>query len=250
MRRHMLTHEGEEMQGIRVRGIEVSRLEGLTDAVIGFAVTLLIVSMEVPSSLDEMFAMVLGFPAFGITFLLLLAIWYWHYRFCRQYGLSTSKLAWPNGILLFVVLLFVYPLKFLATIVINHVVIEGWFGLDMPNLISFRAGQYTMLHILYASGFSAVFLCFTWLYKIALNSAEALKLTELELHHTRTHMLMFLIVALVPLGTILLLFLPTPYAPMYAGFANMLIWPATWWYSVHANKRLIKIKARQENDNG
>lgn len=236
MRQRMLSNEGEEMQGIRMRGDHVTRLEGLTDAVIGFAVTLLIVSMEVPSSLDEMFAMVLGFPAFGITFLLLMAIWFWHYRFCRQYGLPTSKLVWANGILLFLVLLFVYPLKFLATIVINEIILEDWFGFDMPTLLSFRPGQYQMLHILYATGFASVFFCFSWLYKIALNNREELELTPMEEHQTRTHMVMFLIVAVVPLLSILLLLLPTVMAPMYAGFANMLIWPATWWYGGRAAK--------------
>lgn len=250
MRRHMLSSENEEMQGIRVRGIEVSRLEGLTDAVIGFAVTLLIVSMEVPRSLDEMFAMVLGFPAFGLTFLLLLAIWYWHYRYFRQFGLPTDKVVWANGILLFLVLLFVYPLKFLATIVINHVVIEGWFGIDMPNLLSFRQGQYQMLHILYALGFASVFLCFSWLYKIALNNRGELKLTEIEQHHTRVHMILFAIVAAVPLLSILLLFLPTQLAPMYAGFANMLIWPATWWYGTRARKQTIALEAKLEASHG
>ncbi len=250
MRKHMLASENEVMQGIRVRGINVTRLEGLTDAVIGFAVTLLIVSMEVPRSLDEMFAMVLGFPAFGLTFLLLLAIWFWHYRYCRQYGLSTSKLVWPNGILLFVVLLFVYPLKFLATIVVNNIFLEGWFGIDMPDLLVFRADQYQMLHILYATGFSLVFLCFSWLYKVALDNKDELELTEQELHHTRTHLIIFLIVASVPLGTIVLIFLPTIYAPMYAGFANMLIWPAIWMYNIRASRKLDELNKRLENSDG
>jgi uncharacterized membrane protein len=245
----MLTSEDEEMQGIRVRGTHVSRLEGLTDAVIGFAVTLLIVSMEVPRSLDEMFAMVLGFPAFGITFLLLLAIWYWHYRFFRQYGLNTKSVIWANGVLLFVVLLFVYPLKFLATIVINHVFLEGWFGIDMPNLLSFRPGQYAPLHALYAVGFASVFICFSWLYKIALNAKDELELSEIEIFHTRTHMVLFTIVAVVPLLTILVLFLPTPYAPMYAGFGNMLIWPATWWYGSHAKRQLLALEEKLEPGN-
>ncbi|WP_255934141.1 hypothetical protein [Kordiimonas sp. SCSIO 12610] len=42
MRRHRLTTENEAINGIRVRGIEVSRIEGLTDAVFGFAVKLVI----------------------------------------------------------------------------------------------------------------------------------------------------------------------------------------------------------------
>jgi uncharacterized membrane protein len=38
----------------RWRGKEISRLEGLSDAVVAFAVTLLVVSLEVPRTFDEL----------------------------------------------------------------------------------------------------------------------------------------------------------------------------------------------------
>jgi hypothetical protein len=38
--------------GFRWRGTEVTRMEGFTDAVFGFAVTLLVVALEVPTSFD------------------------------------------------------------------------------------------------------------------------------------------------------------------------------------------------------
>lgn len=100
------------MLGIRVRGLEVTRLEGLTDAMFGFSITLLIVSLEPPTSYDQLVKLMLSFPAFGVTFILMMFIWYWHYRFFRQYGLNSGRVVLINAILMFVVLLFVFPLKF------------------------------------------------------------------------------------------------------------------------------------------
>ena len=42
----------------------VSRLEALSDAVFGFAITLLVVSLEVPATYDELVAMMRGFVAY------------------------------------------------------------------------------------------------------------------------------------------------------------------------------------------
>jgi uncharacterized membrane protein len=38
----------------RLSGREVSRIEGLSDAVFGFEITLLVVSLEVPNTFDEL----------------------------------------------------------------------------------------------------------------------------------------------------------------------------------------------------
>lgn len=242
MRKHILAHEGETMQGIRVRGLEVTRLEGLTDAVFGFAITLLIVAIEPPREFDQLVTMVMGFPAFALTFLLMLFIWFWHYRFFRQYGLNTGKVMMVNGLLLFLVLLFVFPLKFLATVVVDYVILEGWFGFDMPDTLVIRSGQYPVLHTLYATGFASVFICFAWLYKLALDAADKLELTELERLHTKIHAHMYLIVAAVPLFTIILVWLPTSWAPMIGGFSNCLIWPATTFYQRFSSRKVRDLK--------
>jgi hypothetical protein len=58
------------------RGHEVQRIETFSDAVFAFAVTLLIVSLEVPKNFEELMVSMLGFYAFGISFTLLALIWY------------------------------------------------------------------------------------------------------------------------------------------------------------------------------
>ena len=50
----------------RWRSHEVSRTEGLSDAVFGFAITLLVVSLEVPRTFSELMYAMRGFGAFAI----------------------------------------------------------------------------------------------------------------------------------------------------------------------------------------
>src|SRR5580658_8951495 len=139
--------------GVRWGGHEVTRLEGFTDAVFAFAVTLLVVSLEVPKSYPELIEAMRGFPAFGICFALLAVVWYEHYRYFRRYGLETLVTVILNCVLLFCVLLYVYPLKFMFSAAIGHV--------------TFTEQQIRMLFTIFSAGFGAVFGVFWLLYRYA-----------------------------------------------------------------------------------
>src|SRR5215467_13758285 len=103
----------------RWRGGEITRLEAFTDAVFAFAVTLLVVSLEVPRTFEELAAAMKGFVAFAICFTILVQVWYFHYKFSRRYGLQTIYTIVLNAALIFVVLFYVYPLKFLFTLAVG-----------------------------------------------------------------------------------------------------------------------------------
>src|SRR5262249_40862539 len=111
-------HLGPE-SGFRWRGGEITRLEAFSDAVFAFAVTLLVVSLEVPYTFDELLDVIRGFPAFAICFAMRLLVWYNHAKFFRRYGLQDPLIQALNGALLFVVLFYVYPLKFLFTMLVG-----------------------------------------------------------------------------------------------------------------------------------
>src|ERR1700748_2581966 len=104
---------------IRWRSHEPTRLETFSDAVFAFAVTLIIVSLEVPKSFDELFETMKGFVSFGICFTLLFIIWNNQNIFFRRYGLVDAYTTFLNGVLLFVVLTYTYPLKFLFTLLLS-----------------------------------------------------------------------------------------------------------------------------------
>ena len=93
----------------RWRSHEVSRTEGLSDAVFGFAITLLVVSLEVPRTYGDLMQTMRGFGAFAISFTLLFIVWYNQYKFFRRYGLQDNTTMLLNGVLLFVVIFYVYP---------------------------------------------------------------------------------------------------------------------------------------------
>ena len=56
-----------------------------------------------------------GFVPFALMFAMVCWIWYEHNLFFRRYGLQDPWTVFLNCVLLFVVLFYVYPLKFLTT---------------------------------------------------------------------------------------------------------------------------------------
>jgi uncharacterized membrane protein len=159
----------------------VTRIEGFTDAVFAFAVTLLVVSLEVPRTFDELQAAMHGFLAFAICFAMLFAVWFDHYRFFRRYGLQDTITLTLNGVLLFVVLFYVYPLKFLFTLLTDQVFGGGERG--GPPAI--RSEQIPALMVIYGVGFLAISLLFVVLYARALAKREQLQLSPMEVFDTR-----------------------------------------------------------------
>lgn len=163
--------------GFRSRGVEVTRIEGLSDGVFAFAVTLLIVSLEVPKTFDELMAVMRGFFAFAICFALLLQVWHEQYRFFRRYNLQDSTSLILNCILLFLVLFYVYPLKFLFTFLVNM-----WMGFATVQI---KDRQVPLLMEIFSAGFLAVSCIFMLLYGHALHKRDALELNALEVFDTK-----------------------------------------------------------------
>ena len=166
------------VDGFRMRGRDVTRLESFSDAVFGFALTLLVVSLEVPKNFDQLIETMRGFLAFAVCFAILAMIWNDHYIFCRRFGLQDGFVRALTCVLLFIALLYVYPLKFLFNLFINGMILRGARG-------QLTLAQGTTLFVIYGLGFAAIYFVFTALYLHAYRRRGELELTPLETLDTR-----------------------------------------------------------------
>ena len=173
--------------GFHLRGTEMSRVDGFSDVVFGFALTLLVVSLEVPHTYAELHESLRGFIPFAICFALLFNLWYTHYEFFRRFGLHDLGTISLNAALLFFVLFYVYPLKFLFTYLVNR--FTGGHGeVRLPNgaLEAMLEGdQLASLMLIFGVGYLAVFVVFVLLYWHAYRKRAALELNQLEVFDTR-----------------------------------------------------------------
>jgi uncharacterized membrane protein len=222
------------------RGVGVSRLEGLTDGVFAFAVTLLVVALEVPNTFEGLMDVVRGFPAFVICFVLLMLFWNAHFRYHRRYGLEDPLSRIVTMAILVLVLFFVYPLKYLFTMVTVNL-----FGLDMadpPRLESME--HLRLLYLIYGVGFGGVWGLYALLYAHALRKRADLELSEIEVVQTRASLAENLIYVGVCLLSIALAYAPTyEWVP---GVSYALLGPlqslSGWWFA-RRQRALISVPA-------
>jgi hypothetical protein len=166
-----------------MRGREVSRVEGFSDAVFGFALTLLVVSLEVPENFEGLEQTLSGFLPFAATFSVVCWIWYEHYAFFRKFGLQDGLTITLNCVLLFVVLFFVYPLKF-----VFGNLIPALTGLGRASHLGFTGmtpADARLLLATFSGGFVAVFTVLALLHWNAWRQRAALQLTPLEIFDAR-----------------------------------------------------------------
>ena len=162
----------------RWRSGEITRLEAFCDVVFGFALTLLVVSLEVPRNYAELMAAMRGFVPFAVCFAQLVMIWRAHYIFSRRYGLEDGYTVFLNVVLLFVVLFYVYPLKFVFTMLFLEIT-----GTAPPDALN--AVQASVVMRIYAVGFAAVFVLFMLMYGHAYRLRHMLGLSPVESLETR-----------------------------------------------------------------
>src|SRR5437763_13273163 len=91
----------------RHRAHEVTRVEAISDVVFGFAISLLVVSLEVPKTYAQMMETLRGFLPFAVCFWIFIDIWFEHRKFFKRYALEDDLTLFLNTSLLFVILFYV-----------------------------------------------------------------------------------------------------------------------------------------------
>ena len=222
-----------------LRRHDISRLEAFSDAVFAFALTLLVVSLQVPKSYGELIDMMSGFPAFACCFAVLVGIWYEHNLFFRRYGLQDGYTVLLNSVLLFVVMFYVYPLKFMFDSGFAH--LFAWAG---QGLHPMSLSQLARASAIYGLGFIAVFVMFGLLYlhayrrrhELGLGPVDVFKIKSFAGHHMVSAMVgvVVVVVALVA---------PRNYA-FISPMVFMLMWPAHALYGSRREKKRRAFEAQ------
>lgn len=212
-------------KGVRLRGLEVTRLDTFIDAAFAFVLTLLVISFdELPSNYEEMLIAIKRIPGFAASFAVLMMFWLAHRGWSRRYGLESPRSLFLSLSIIFVVLVYVYPLR---------VVFEGMFwqlsgGYFTADFKIATRDELKAMFVFYSSGFFIMALLFSDLFRTALKSKDTLCLNELEVRATKRAMLDWRIYSLFGVISIILSYtLPAGLIPL-AGYVYALVYPAVW----------------------
>lgn len=169
----------------RYRGEEIVRIEALSDAVFAFSVSLLVASLEVPQTFEELTIIIKGAIPFFATVALLFLFWYQQYIFFRRYGLNDFTTILLNLCYLAIVLFYVYPLKFLFSLLIS-----SWTGINLfpkaseKGLTVLANADFPMLIILFSIGYFLIWLLLFCMHQRVLSLSHTFGFNRYELLFT------------------------------------------------------------------
>ena len=189
------------------RGAETTRLETFVDAAFAFALTLLVISFDaVPASFDELVIALRSTPAFLFGFMILMMFWVAHRNWSKRFGLDTTFASLVSLALVFIILVYVYPLRAMATAAISAIT-NGWIptSFEITTLSQVRG-----LFAIYGSGFVLCTASLVLLNLHALSLRDRLSLSAEEVFLTKSEIGAWLIVGGIGLLSILMAYLLPP----------------------------------------
>lgn len=200
-----------DTSGFRFRGTDNTRIEALSDGIFAIATALLIISTSIPETYAELISFMKDLIPFAICMALLILIWHQHYLFFIRYGFKDVKIVAINTLLLFLILFYIYPLKFLFTFLNN--LFTAIFQSDNKQLDYLFTEVILIenspnLMVIYGLGAASIFLTLAWMYRIAYQRRILLSLTKLEAFDTQSSVYVNLWMSSVPLLSSLISIMP------------------------------------------
>ena len=191
------------------RGMNQTRIETFSDAVFAVAFTLVVLTSSVPNTFDELRADIQDLIPSFICIVLIVVIWYQHYIFFLRYGLQNVKTVTINTFLIFLVLIYIYPLRLIFGAFFANAT-DG----ALPSGLNLTLEQLGDMFVVFGIGFSAMSGVLAALYLLARNRQAQLLLNDRECRHARSEATTWLIVAATGLvSTLAALMLPAGLSP-------------------------------------
>ncbi len=224
----------------RLRGVEMTRLETYTDAAFAFAMTVLVVSGErIPQTYDEMLAAIKGVPAFAASFAQIMLFWIGHRSWSRRFGLEDKVTTLITLVLIFVMLVYVYPLKAMFS-----AFFEWMSGGFLPSEFAVTtAAEMTGLFVIYGVGAAAMAGSLAGLHLRSERAASGLGLNSLERLRTRQQRVFWSVQAGVSLLSASFALFLSPRIGVYAGFLYFLLPILMPWLAIRFEKKAEALKS-------
>jgi Endosomal/lysosomal potassium channel TMEM175 len=173
------------LNGFRLRGLEMTRLETFIDAAFAFAVTMMVIATEqIPDNVTALLEAFKNVPAFLASVAVLAIFWRGHWLWSRRYGLEDGVSILVSWTLLATILIYIYPLRAIFGSMF-YLISGGQFGHPL-GLQS--EGQARTIFAIYALGFIALGGEIQLLYLRAWKLRDPLRLNAREKFLTRAEL--------------------------------------------------------------
>lgn len=227
------------MIGFLDRGENTTRTEAFVDGAFAFALTLLAIAGDhIPGSVGELVGALKGLPAYALSFMLVVKVWGGHVDWSRAFGLDDVPSRRLSLLLVFLLLVFVYPLKMVFGALFSF--LSG--GYLPANFSITGYAEVSVLFVTFGVAFGSLGLNLWWLYRHAWQQRESLGLSPAECRLARAHMQCWGLIVLVAMASIVLARL----IPSTGDRGWWLGLPGFVYFSLNLATPLIMRRARRE----
>jgi len=142
------------LNGFRLRGVEMTRLETFVDATFAFAITMLVIAaQQIPDDIASLLSAFRNVPTFLCCIAVLGIYWGGHWLWSRRFGLEDGYSIFVSWAMIATVLIFIYPLKAIFGAMWYYTT-QGHVG--QPFALHTTESQARSIFIVYAIGLIAI----------------------------------------------------------------------------------------------
>jgi uncharacterized membrane protein len=171
------------LDGFRLRGMEMTRLETFIDAAFAFAISMLVIAaQQIPDNIQTLLAAFKNVPTFVCSIAVLGIFWRGHWKWSRRYGLEDGISILISWAMIVTILIFIYPLKSVFG-AMWYLLSNGQIG--QPFSLHTTESQVRTIFAIYALGLIAISAEILLLNLRAWQLREPLRLNERESLMTR-----------------------------------------------------------------
>jgi uncharacterized membrane protein len=229
--------------GFRLRGTDMTRLETFMDAAFAFAMTLLVISIgDIPRNYQELIAALKDIPAFAASFAVFMTFWVDHRKWSRRYGLEDRITIIISLAIIFMMLVYVYPLKLVFSALLGWIS-GGWLP---PKFELHHIHELTDLFVVYGLGFMAMAGLMTVLFVRALKAKHSLQLNDFEILKTREEIATWSILSLTGFMSAVMAMVTPSRIAVYSGFLYSTLMISLPISATIYKQKLKKLRERED----